>query len=209
MFEHLQSSPVVPVFYHENADYARQIVSACYEGGLRSFEFTNRGEAAIAVFTELKHHAQAYCPGLQLGIGTIYTPEEAQRFIEAGAEFVVQPIMTPQVGAVCQQYGIPWIPGAMSPAEVWAAWQAGATVVKIFPGAALGTDYLRALRGPMPHIPFMVTGGITPEAEHIRQWLAAGAQAVGVGAQLFQGNYTGRYDALAQKIADLIRAIRQ
>lgn len=207
MLKELSSSPIVPVFFHPDAAYSRQILSACYQGGLRFFEFTNRGEEAPAVFAELKQHAQAHCPGLWLGIGTIYTAEEALQFIEAGADFVVQPIMTPEVGAVCQKRSMPWIPGAMSPTEVWAAWQAGATAVKIFPGAVLGTDYIRALRGPMPQVPLMVTGGVAPEADQIRQWLAAGVQAVGVGAQLFKGDFSSDYTVLARRIAGLLESI--
>jgi len=204
MLEHLPYSPIIPVFYHADLAYAQQIVSACHAGGLRFFEFTNRGDAAFEVFSGLKKYAETHCPGLQLGIGTIYSAEDARRFADAGADFVVQPVTSEAVGAVCRASGIPWIPGAMTLNEVWTAWQLGATVVKIFPGSVLGPGFIRALRGPMPQVPLMVTGGVEPVPENIREWLAAGVQAVGIGSQLFGGNRVGDFSGLSEKIAQLL-----
>lgn len=201
MLNQLKATPIVPVFYHKDTEYAQQILSACYEGGLRFFEFTNRGTAALEVFMDLKRHTQQHCPGLSLGIGTIYTPEEARMFIEAGADFVVQPVTTAGVGLVCREAGVPWIPGAMTLNEVWGAWQLGATVVKLFPGSMFGPEYVRALRGPMPNVPLMVTGGVEPTVESISAWLSAGVQAVGIGSQLFGG----KSDALAQRLSELLK----
>ena len=207
MLEQLKSSPIVPVFFHPDAEYSRQVVQACYEGGLRFFEFTNRGKEAFEVFGALEKHVRAHCPGMSLGIGTIYTPEDAERFIGAGADFVVQPVTTEAVAAVCRAHGKPWIPGAMTLNEVWAAWQMGATAVKIFPGNLFGPDYIRALRGPMPGVPLMVTGGVEPTPAGIREWLGAGVQAVGIGSQLFKGDYSGDYPALARRISGLLEEI--
>jgi len=208
MLDQLRQSPIVPVFYHKDPDYACRIISACHAAGLRFFEFTNRGDAAFEVFSVLKKHATANCPGLSLGIGTIYTPDEAHRFIAAGAEFVVQPVTTAAVGEVCREASLPWIPGALSANEVWAAWQAGATAVKIFPGNAFGSGYLRALRGPMPHIPLMVTGGVEPTVQSICEWLDAGALAVGIGSQLFGSNGSvSDFDALTEKLSGLLEKL--
>lgn len=209
MHKRMQASPIIPVFYHYDLVYAREILSACYAGGLRLFEFTNRGDAAQEVFAGLKKHAREHCPGLWLGIGTVYTPEEARDFIEAGADFVVQPVTTSTVGDVCRAAGIPWIPGAMTLNEIWAAWQSGATAVKIFPGSSLGPGYVRALRGPMPEVPLLVTGGVEPTVDSIRQWLDAGVQAVGIGSQLFAGDLSGDFGALAGKIARLLQETRK
>ncbi len=204
----LKSSPIVPVFFHADAVYARNILDACYAGGLRFFEFTNRGEAAFEVFGQLAKHAEAHCPGLQLGIGTIYTAEDAERFIGTGASFVVQPVTTAAVAAVCKKQGVPWIPGAMTLNEIWAAWQMGAAVVKVFPGNMVGPDYIRALRGPMPDVPLMVTGGVEPTLESISAWLGAGAQAVGIGSQLFKGDFSHDFSALRAHISGLLEAVR-
>lgn len=142
---------------------------------------------------------------MSLGIGTIYTAEEAEQFLNAGADFVVQPVTTPAVGAVCREHGKPWIPGALTPNEVWTAWQLGALAVKIFPGNQVSPDYIRALRGPMPKVPIMVTGGVEPTATDIRRWLDAGVQAVGIGSQLFKGDLTGSAQALSLKISGLLK----
>lgn len=185
MLQELMRTPVVPVFYHADAVYAQQVLRACYDGGLRFFEFTNRGEAAPQVFAALADYTRQHCPGLHLGIGTIFTPEQATHFLDMGAEFVVQPVITPAVGAVCRQRQKPWIPGATTANEIWNAWQSGATLVKVFPGNLVGPDYIRALRGPIPDVPLMVTGGVEPSAESIQSWLDAGVQATGIGSQWF------------------------
>ncbi len=207
MLEQLKLSPVVPVFFHADLEYAQQIVGACYAGGLRFFEFTNRGKEAFEVFAALAAYVRSECPGMSLGIGTIYTPAEAERFLAAGADFLVQPVTTAEVGAVCQIHGKPWIPGALTLNEVWSAWQLGATAVKIFPGNLVAPDYIRAIRGPMPDVPLMVTGGVEPTPESIREWLGAGVQAVGVGSQLFKGDFSGNFPALARRISDLLTAV--
>ncbi|MBK9336283.1 MAG: bifunctional 4-hydroxy-2-oxoglutarate aldolase/2-dehydro-3-deoxy-phosphogluconate aldolase [Lewinellaceae bacterium] len=207
VLEQLKSSPIVPVFFHPDADYARQVVQACYAGGLRFVEFTNRGKEAFEVFGMLNEHIRVHCPGLSLGIGTIFTEADAVRFLDAGADFVVQPVTTAAVGVVCKTYQKPWIPGAMTPNEIWTAWQSGATVVKIFPGNLVGPDYIRALRGPMPDVPLMVTGGVDPTPDSIRNWLGAGVQAVGIGSQLFKGDFSGDFTALARRISGLLESI--
>lgn len=208
MLEQLKISPIVPVFFHADAAYARQVVEACYAGGLRFFEFTNRGPEAFEVFETLVRHVRISCPDLALGIGTIYTAADAERFLGAGADFLVQPVTTAAVANVCRTLEKPWIPGALTLNEVWSAWQLGATAVKIFPGNLVGPDYIRALRGPMPDVPIMVTGGVEPTTASIGEWLAAGVQAVGIGSQLFKGNLADPV-ALTQRIAALLDFVRR
>ena len=197
--------PVVPVFYHADAAYAQRIVQACYAGGIRVFEFVNRGEQAMAVFTQLQQFVQQQCPDMILGIGTIYKAEEAEQFIAAGAEFVVQPLATAEVAQVCNAHNIPWLPGAMTPTEIYNASQLGAAVVKIFPGNVVGPDYVKALRGPMPHIKLMVTGGVEPTRESVSAWFGAGVNAVGMGSQLFKN--ADDTDALATRISELMQIV--
>ncbi|MFC6225912.1 bifunctional 4-hydroxy-2-oxoglutarate aldolase/2-dehydro-3-deoxy-phosphogluconate aldolase [Hymenobacter artigasi] len=177
--------PLVPVFYHPDAAYAGQVLRACYAAGLRVFEFTNRGPAAVAVFATLVEVVRAECPDMLLGIGTIFTAAEAEQFIDAGAAFVVQPCATADVAAVCQARAVAWLPGAQTVSEVYQATRLGAALVKIFPGNVVGPGFVKSLRGPLPHVPLMVTGGVSPTAESIGEWLGAGANAVGLGAQLF------------------------
>ncbi len=183
----LRQYPIVPVFYHADVTYACSVLQACYDGGARAFEFTNRGEAALSVFTELVNYARTHCPGLRLGIGTILTPNSAEQFIQAGADFVVQPITTAAVGEVCRAHQIDWIPAAATLNEIYQATQLGAEVVKVFPGNVLGPGFVKAVRGPMPQLNLMVTGGVEPTAESLMAWFGTGVTAVGIGSQLFVG----------------------
>lgn len=208
MLEQLKTSPLVPVFFHPDAEYAQHIVRACYSGGIRFFEFTNRGPEAREVFAVLEKTVRADCPGMTLGIGTIYTPADAEWFMRAGAGFVVQPVTTAEVAAVCRAANKPWIPGAMTLNEIWTAWQMGATAVKVFPGNLVGPSYIRALRGPMPDVPLMVTGGVEPSAESIGEWLDAGVQATGLGSQLFKGDFSNDFSALSHRIRELMNFVR-
>lgn len=178
--------PLVPVFYHPDVEICKRVMQACYDGGVRVFEFTNRGENALEVFTALVQYAKENCPDQLLGIGTIATGESAQRFIDAGARFVVQPFTTPEVGEVCRKNGVPWIPGAMTVTEIQQATVLGAEIVKIFPGNVLGSAYIKALRGPLPRVKLMVTGGVEPTEASLEEWFSAGANAVGLGSQLFK-----------------------
>ncbi len=199
--------PVVPVFYHADAAHAQRIAQACYTGGIRVFEFVNRGKKALEVFAELQDFVRAQCPDLVLGIGTIYTAAEAAQFIAAGAEFVVQPLATTEVAEVCRAHDVPWLPGALTPTEIYNAHQLGAAVVKIFPGNVVGPDYVKALRGPMPHIKLMVTGGVEPTRESVSAWFGAGVNAVGMGSQLFKN--TDDTAVLAAAVAELMRLVEE
>ncbi|UOQ97535.1 bifunctional 4-hydroxy-2-oxoglutarate aldolase/2-dehydro-3-deoxy-phosphogluconate aldolase [Hymenobacter sp. 5317J-9] len=197
--------PVVPVFYHADVAYAQRILQACYVGGIRVFEFVNRGEKALEVFEQLQAFVAEQCPEMILGIGTIYTAEEAAKFIVAGAEFVVQPCATAEVADVCRTRNIPWLPGAMTPTEIYHASLFGAAVVKIFPGNVVGPDYVKALRGPMPHIKLMVTGGVEPTEASLSAWFGAGVNAVGMGSQLFKN--ADDTAALSASIGQLMQVV--
>ena len=202
--------PVVPVYFNADATQAERILQACYDGGIRLFEFVNRGVEALTVFTALRTYIDKNCPEMILGIGTIYTAAEAEQFIAAGAEFVVQPVTTPDVAAVCRAHDIPWLPGAMTLTEVHNATQLGASAVKIFPGNLVGPDYIKALRGPMPGVKLMVTGGVEPTPESVGAWMGAGVNAVGMGSQLFKNSddtpaLVARIQALMQFVQTLTK----
>ncbi len=187
MLTQLTQHPLVPVFYQSDAATAIALVQACYDGGMRVVEFTNRGQAALPVFAELVSHARQHCPGLLLGIGTILTADEANKFLDAGADFVVQPIITASVGAVCRERNTPWIPAGATLNEIYQATLLGAEVVKVFPGNVVGPGFIKAIKGPMPHLKLMVTGGVEPTPESLKTWFGAGVTAVGLGSQLFTG----------------------
>jgi 2-dehydro-3-deoxyphosphogluconate aldolase/(4S)-4-hydroxy-2-oxoglutarate aldolase len=197
--------PVVPVFYNADVAYTQRVLQACYTGGIRVFEFVNRGDQALTVFTAIQDFVREQCPEMILGIGTIYKAADAEQFIAAGAEFVVQPLATAEVADVCRARDIPWLPGAMTPAEIYHASELGAAVVKIFPGNVVGPDYVKALRGPMPHTKLMVTGGVEPTRESLSAWFGAGVNAVGMGSQLFKN--ADDTAALSASIGELMQIV--
>jgi 2-dehydro-3-deoxyphosphogluconate aldolase/(4S)-4-hydroxy-2-oxoglutarate aldolase len=198
--------PLVPVFYNADSAIAQAVAQACYAGGVRVFEFTNRGKEALNVFKTLVPFIKKKCPGMAIGIGTIYTAEEAESFIAAGAQFIVQPCTTAAVGAVSSAHHIPWIPGVMTPTEIQQALMLGAEAVKIFPGNVVGSGYVKSLRGPMPDIKIMVTGGVEPTPESLKEWFGAGANAVGLGSQLFKN--LDDLSLVENTLADLFKFIQ-
>ncbi len=197
--------PIVPVFYHGDADHAKAIVKACYDGGMRVFEFTNRGEAARAVFAKLVPFVRAQCPDLALGIGTILTPASAEEFIELGADFVVQPVTTAAVADVCRERNVAWMPAGATLNEIYQATQLGADVVKVFPGNVVGPGFIKAIKGPMPQLNLMVTGGVEPTEASLTEWFRAGVLCVGMGSQLFAGDPSP--EALTTRVAQLMTIV--
>jgi 2-dehydro-3-deoxyphosphogluconate aldolase/(4S)-4-hydroxy-2-oxoglutarate aldolase len=202
---------VLPLFYHADVEIAKEVISASYRGGARVFEFTNRGENAYNVFVELLAYVKESLPGLSFGIGTIYDAETAQKFIDAGTDFIVTPCLNPEVGKVCAIANIPWIPGITTLTEIYNAQQAGAEVVKLFPGEVVGSKFVKAVKGPMPNIKIMVTGGVQPTKESIDEWFGAGAYAVGLGSNLFPKDViaSGDYGWIQQKVAESIDLVKQ
>jgi 2-dehydro-3-deoxyphosphogluconate aldolase/(4S)-4-hydroxy-2-oxoglutarate aldolase len=182
------------------------VLKACYDGGIRVFEFTNRGAEAPQIFAELINFCEKECPDLVLGIGTIYDAKQAKEFIEMGADFMLQPFTTPEVGEICGKHDIPWMPGTMTLTEIRNAELLGAKYIKIFPGNVVGPGFVKALTGPMPHSKIMVTGGVEPTRESLTTWFGAGAKAVGMGSQLFPSTLINdkNYQKITNIISDLI-----
>ena len=181
----MDAAPVVPVFYHSDAEVAKKVVKACYEGGIRAFEFTNRGDFAHEVFAEVVKFATKECPEMAVGVGSVVEPGTAALYMQLGACFVVGPLFNAEVARVCNRRQIPYIPGCGSVSEVGAAQEAGCEVCKVFPGDVLGTKFVKGLKAPMPWSRLMVTGGVEPTAENLRGWFTAGASYVGMGSKLF------------------------
>ncbi len=180
----VKATGLVPLFTHNDLEICLSVLRACYEAGVRVFEFTNRTENSFVNFKELISIAETEMPEMILGIGTIYDAATANKYIEIGTNFIVAPIMNPEVGAVCLEAGIPWMPGVMTVTEIYNARIAGAEFIKIFPGEVLGPGFVKALKAPMPDVQVMVTGGVSPTLESLKTWFGAGATAVGIGSQL-------------------------
>jgi 2-dehydro-3-deoxyphosphogluconate aldolase / (4S)-4-hydroxy-2-oxoglutarate aldolase len=179
MSEAIATTRVIAILRAETASRAEAVVEVLLENGIRSLELTLTTKGALKVVERL---AGTVPEGTDLGMGTVLTAEEVDRAVDAGARFVVSPSVVPAVIEAATQHGIASYPGAFTPTEIHAAWAAGASAVKLFPGGALGPGYLKAVRAPLPDIPLVPTGGVAVEA--VGAWLDAGAAAVGLGSPL-------------------------
>jgi 2-dehydro-3-deoxyphosphogluconate aldolase/(4S)-4-hydroxy-2-oxoglutarate aldolase len=173
--------PVIGILRGIGADRFSFLMQAAFSAGLQAIEVTLNTPGAEAIIVANRDRVPA---GKYLGMGTIRNPLEAQKAYEAGAMFIVTPNADPEVIEVARTRGIPVIAGALTPTEIYRAWEAGAAMVKVFPCRALGgPHYIRELCGPFDHIPFVAVGGVT--IENAREYMQAGAAAVGVGISLF------------------------
>lgn len=181
----MATTGMVPVFYHSDLEVSKQVVKACYDGGVRAFEFTNRGDFAHEIFGELVKWAAKECPDMILGIGSIVDAGTASLYLQLGANFVVGPLLNPDIFKVCNRRQVAYIPGCGSVSEVGYAQELGAEVVKVFPGDVMGPAFVKGIKAPMPWSNLMVTGGVTPTEENLTKWFQAGVACVGMGSNLF------------------------
>ncbi|MEO7801318.1 MAG: bifunctional 4-hydroxy-2-oxoglutarate aldolase/2-dehydro-3-deoxy-phosphogluconate aldolase [Ginsengibacter sp.] len=206
----LLKQKLLPLFYHDSAEVSLSVIKALYDGGVRMIEYTNRGDEAIDNFYKLRK-AVGQFEGLQLGIGTIKTADDAKLFINMGANFIVCPSINSEVGKVCFAAGLLWIPGCMTATEIANAETAGAEIVKIFPGSLLGPGFITAIQSIFPKIKFMVTGGVEPDEENISAWLKVGVVALGMGSTLITKNIltNNDYKALADNTKTVLKLVSQ
>ncbi|WP_131837593.1 bifunctional 4-hydroxy-2-oxoglutarate aldolase/2-dehydro-3-deoxy-phosphogluconate aldolase [Acetobacteroides hydrogenigenes] len=177
---------IVPVFYHKDIEVAKLVVKACYDGGVRVFEFTNRGDFAHELFGELNKWAAQECPELMLGVGSIIDAGTASLYIQLGANFIVAPLINEEVASTCNRRKVLWAPGCGSLTEISKAEELGAEIVKVFPGSSVGgPGFVSAVKGPCPWTSIMPTGGVEPTEENLTKWFKAGVTCVGMGSNLF------------------------
>lgn len=181
----IKAAPMVPVFYNGNDEVCKNVVKACYDGGVRAFEFANRGDFAHEVFGELVKWAAKECPELALGAGSVVDAPTASLYIQLGACFVVGPLFNPDVAVACNRRCVTYCPGCLTPSELGRAQESGCDFTKVFPGDTAGPGFVKGLMAPMPWSKIMVTGGVAPEAENLRKWFEAGVYCVGMGSRLF------------------------
>lgn len=200
---------MVPVFYHRDAEIAKQVIKACYDGGVRAFEFTNRGDFAHEVFEEVVKYASVECPELALGVGSVVDAATASLYIQLGACFVVGPLFNPDIAKVCNRRLIPYTPGCGSVSEVGFAQELGCDLCKVFPGDVLGPKFVKGLLAPMPWSKIMVTGGVEPTAENLTAWFKAGAYCVGMGSKLFPAEEiaNANWSVITQKCKEVLICI--
>jgi 2-dehydro-3-deoxyphosphogluconate aldolase / (4S)-4-hydroxy-2-oxoglutarate aldolase len=201
----LEKLGAVAVLRLERAELVRPVVDALLEGGVRAIEVTMTTRGALDVLAEC---SAALGDSAVIGAGTVLDGAAAQRAVTAGARFVVSPVLSLDVIQTCRRYDVVSIPGALSPTEIATAWEAGADVVKVFPGGLLGPAYLRELHGPLPHLRLMPTGGVT--LENAADFIGAGAVAVGLGGALVEHAAVARRDfaAITERARRLTAAVR-
>jgi len=194
---------VIPLFYVADGDVAKKLIDACYEGGARVIEFTNRGKMAEMVFTEMIAHCKTNYPELALGVGSISTVEQAERFMNLGAHFLVSPFIDEDIAMFCKKNDFFWTGGCATLSEMHQAHKWGVPLMKAFPGNILGPSFIKAAKAPCPWLKIMPTGGVKPEEENLTEWFSAGASCVGMGSRLFVKDDQGHYDLL--KIKELLK----
>ncbi|GAB3934451.1 bifunctional 4-hydroxy-2-oxoglutarate aldolase/2-dehydro-3-deoxy-phosphogluconate aldolase [Larkinella terrae] len=201
--------PVVPVFYHADAEVCREVLGACYRAGIRAFEFTNRGDFAHELFSELAKITARDYPDLVLGAGTLVEAATAALYIQSGANFIVGPSFHESIARICNRRKVAYMPGCATLTEISAAEEFGVEVVKAFPGDTLGPGFVKAVKGPMPWTSIMVTGGVEPTQASLSTWFGAGVTAVGIGSQLFPKDVlkNRQYDQIETKAREVIAII--
>ena len=197
----IEACGVVAVIRLKEPEKLKAVVDALGEGGARALEVTMTVPGAIQLIEQL---APTLPKGFLLGAGTILDAETARLAILAGARFVVGPVFRPEVVAMCHRYDVAAMPGCFTPTEILAAWETGADIVKVFPATALGPGFFKDVRGPLPQVKLMPTGGVT--LDNAGEWIAAGAVAVGVGTALLDGAAikAGHYAVIAENARKIV-----
>jgi 2-dehydro-3-deoxyphosphogluconate aldolase/(4S)-4-hydroxy-2-oxoglutarate aldolase len=204
---------VLPLFFYKDTQVSIEVLKALYSAGIRSVEYTNRGEAALTNFREMRKVCDTELKGMYLGVGTIKNAEAARAFIEAGADYIISPGLVEDAIKVAEENGLLWVPGCMTPTEIIRAEQLGAKMVKLFPGNLLGPSFLSAIKELFPNLLFMPTGGVEVEKENLAGWFKAGVCAVGMGSKLITKSALEKRDYESIKTStlkslDLIREVR-
>lgn len=204
---------IVPLAYIRDAGTAKKVIDAIYAGGLRSFEFTNRGAGAHKVFDLLAEHSRKNYPDLALGVGSVVDAPTAALYIQLGADFIVSPMLVEEIAPVCNRRKIGWMPGCFTPTEIHRAESLGAEIVKCFPGNAVAAGFIKSLLAPSPWTSIMVTGGVAPNAQNLGRWFGEGAVAVGMGSGLLRKDLLEKEDyksieELARTCLTLVAAAR-
>lgn len=180
----IKNQGMLPLFYYEDPQVSLEIVRALYKGGVRVFEYTNRGTAALENFKFLKAALKNEMQDLFLGIGTIKNKAELAAFLQADADFIVCPVVDEEVGTLTHEADKLWIPGCMTPTEINTAHQIGAGIIKLFPANILGPEYLSSIKELFQGQLFVPTGGVEIDETNIDNWFKAGVCAVGMGSKL-------------------------
>jgi 2-dehydro-3-deoxyphosphogluconate aldolase/(4S)-4-hydroxy-2-oxoglutarate aldolase len=207
----IMSVGILPLYYCHSQTVSIDVARVLYKAGVRAVEYTNRGVAALENFTAMRKILGEELPSLHLGIGTVKSKEEAEEYVRAGADFIVAPIVNPEVAAVAKEAGLPWIPGCMTPTEIYQAQLLGAPVIKLFPANILKPEFLRSIFTLFIGQRFIPTGGMDIDEKNIRDWFQSGVAAVGIGNKLVSEEILtgGNYDLLYEKTVQVLDIVRK
>lgn len=210
IIEMIRRTGIVPLYTHDDAEAAQQVIEAAYHGGVRVFEFTNRKANSFEVFSVLIKNRSRY-PELAIGIGTIMDGANTKRFIDAGADFIISPIVKKEMADVCKAHDKLWMPGCATLTEIVTAKDLGALVIKVFPGSVLGPGFVSAIMPVVPGLQLMITGGVEPTEKNLSEWFNAGAMCVGLGSQLFTKEIiaTRNWTLLQQQVAEALQIVQK
>jgi len=201
---------MVPVFYNKDVEVASKILGALVDAGVRCLEFVNRGDQAHLVFGELIRRF-GDDSNVILGAGSVVDPVTAGQYIQLGANFIVGPVLNPEVARICNRRKVAYSPGCATLSEISAAEELGVEIVKIFPGSQIGgPGFVKAVRGPMPWTYLMPTGGVAPTEENLRGWFEAGVVCVGMGSNLVRKDWVAEanFDAIRIAAAQTLQIIQ-
>ena len=207
----MQTQGMVPLFFNEDVELCKQVVKACYDGGARLLEFTNRGYFAHEIFSELNKFVLKELPGMALGIGSVTDAGTASIFMQCGAQFIVTPALRDDIAAVCNRRKVLFAPGCGSLSEIGKAEEMGCEVVKLFPGSIYGPKFISSIRAPQPWTKIMPTGGVAPTEENLKGWFDAGAVCVGMGSKLISKEIVKNkdFEKLTQLVKDTLALIQK
>lgn len=208
----MKATGVVPVFFHADLETSKNVLKACYDGGIRVFEFVNRGDFAHEIFGQLNKYALQELPGMILGAGSIVEAATAALYIQLGANFIVSPLLNEDMAKTCNRRGVAWSPGCGTISEINKAQELGAEVVKLFPASEIGgPSFVKAVKGPMPWTNIMPTGGVDTSEANLKGWFSAGVTCVGMGSNLFPKELLekGDFAGLTAKVKELMTTINK
>jgi len=208
----MRETGVVPLYYNPDTETCKQVIRACYSGGLKIFEFTNRGDFAHEVFGALVKWAEKELPDLVLGVGSVVDAATSSLYIQLGASFIVSPLLNEEMARVCNRRKVLWMPGCATVSEISKAEELGAEVVKIYPASMLGGPaFIKAIKGPCPWSQLMPSGGVSPTLENLKSWFDAGAFCVGMGSKLITSDIIreNKYDLLQEKAAEIVQMVEK
>ncbi len=204
---------ILPLYFYKDTEVTLEVLRALYRAGIRTVEYTNRGEAALNNFKAMRAVCDTELNGMYLGVGTIKNGEQAQAFIDAGAHYIISPGLVPSVAAVADKNNMLWVPGCMTPSEIIAAENLGATFIKLFPGNMLGPEFMSTIKELFPNLIFMPTGGVDTSKENIGAWFKSGVVAVGMGSKLIskpllEAKDYATIESLTKEVMATIAALR-